>query len=171
MLSEEYRKKQLPKAVNLKYEEVDPELLAAMDAIDEEDWENDSQNEEGYILDDFIQQAIEDKGADDFDFDAHIRNLLRQREEREKSHVALTEDRYAAEIQREEGDQHDDGTQHDDRPIDRQFDIVRFIDWIDGRFSVSTTKKMTTRNMVASRFMMPCSKWFFSFCVRIGCAG
>ncbi|KAK8823817.1 hypothetical protein WA538_001108, partial [Blastocystis sp. DL] len=124
LLSEEYRKKQLPKAVNLKYEEVDPELLAAMDAIDEEDWENDSQNEEGYIPDDFIQQAIEDKGADDFDFDAHIRNLLRQREEREKSHVALTEDRYAAEIQREEGDQHDDGTQHDDRPIDRQFDIV-----------------------------------------------
>ena len=59
MLSEEYRKKQLPKAVNLKYEEVDPELLAAMDAIDEEDWENDSQNEEGYIPDDFIQQAIE----------------------------------------------------------------------------------------------------------------
>ena len=158
MLSEEYRKKQLPKAVNLKYEEVDPELLAAMDAIDEEDWENDSQNEEGYI-------------PDDFDFDAHIRNLLRQREEREKSHVALTEDRYAAEIQREEGDQHDDGTQHDDRPIDRQFGIVRFIDWIDGRFSVSTTKKMTTRNMAASRFMMPCSKWFFSFCVRIGCAG
>ena len=144
--------------MNLKYEEVDPELLAAMDAIDEEDWENDSQNEEGYI-------------PDDFDFDAHIRNLLRQREEREKSHVALTEDRYAAEIQREEGDQHDDGTQHDDRPIDRQFGIVRFIDWIDGRFSVSTTKKMTTRNMAASRFMMPCSKWFFSFCVRIGCAG
>lgn len=157
--------------MNLKYEEVDPELLAAMDAIDEEDWENDSQNEEGYIPDDFIQQAIEDKGADDFDFDAHIRNLLRQREEREKSHVELTEDRYAAEIQREEGDQHDDGTQHDDRPIDRQFDIVRFIDWIDGRFSVSTTKKMTTRNMAASRFMMPCSKWFFSFCVIIGCAG
>lgn len=144
--------------MNLKYEEVDPELLAAMDAIDEEDWENDSQKEEGYIPDDFIQQAIEDKGADDFDFDAHIRNLLRQREEREKSHVALTEDRYAAEIQREEGNQHDDDTQHDDRPIDRQFDIVCFLDLIHDRFSVSTTRMTTMRRMAASRSTMPCSK-------------
>ena len=171
MLSEEYRQKQLPKAVNLKYEEVDPELLAAMDAIDEEDWENDSQKEEGYIPDDFIQQAIEDKGADDFDFDAHIRNLLRQREEREKSRVALTEDRYAAEIQREEGDQHDDGTQHDDRPIDRQFDIVGFLDLIHVRSSVSTTPMMATRCMAASRSRMPCSKWLFCSFIITGCAG
>ena len=155
--------------MNLKYEEVDPELLAAMDAIDEEDWENDSQKEEGYIPDDFIQQAIEDKGADDFDFDAHIRNLLRQREEREKSRVALTEDRYAEEIQREGGDQHDDGTQHDDRPIDRQFDIVGFLDLIHDRFSVSTTPTMATRCKAASLSTMPCSKWLFCSCFIVGC--
>ena len=61
---------------------MDPELLAAMDAIENEDWSGDEQ-EEGFIPDDFVQQAIEDREEDEgFDFDAHIRNLLKAREER-----------------------------------------------------------------------------------------
>lgn len=119
MLPEEFRKVQLPKAVNLKYEEVDPELLEAMDAIDAEDWDEDQQ-EEGFIPDDFIQQAIDDKGGDDFDFDAHIRNLLKQREERERSKVVLTEDRYAEEIRKESTADENRG----DRDIDKQFNVV-----------------------------------------------
>ena len=127
MLPEEFRKVQLPKAVNLKYEEVYPELLAAMDAIDAEDWDDDDQKEEGFIPDDFVQQAIEDKGGDDFDFDAHIRNLLKQREEREKSKVELTEDRYAEEIRKEPPEVENRG----DRDIDKQFNIVRVMEWCD----------------------------------------
>ncbi|KAK8817827.1 hypothetical protein WA577_003868 [Blastocystis sp. JDR] len=98
LLPEELRSKRLPKAVNLKYDEVDPELLAAMEEIENEDWDDDK-NEEGFISDDFIQQAIDDKGpVNEFDFDQHIRNLLKAREEKEKSNVELTEDRYAEEI-------------------------------------------------------------------------
>ena len=40
---------------------MDPELLAAMEEIENEDWDDDK-NEEGFISDDFIQQAIDDKG-------------------------------------------------------------------------------------------------------------
>ena len=79
-------------------DEVDPELLAAMEDIENEEWD-DEKNEEGFISDDFIQQAIDDKGpVNEFDFDQHIRNLLKAREEKEKSNVELTEDRYAEEI-------------------------------------------------------------------------
>ena len=79
-------------------DEVDPELLAAMEDIENEEWDDDK-NEEGFISDDFIQQAIDDKGpVNEFDFDQHIRNLLKAREEKEKSNVELTEDRYAEEI-------------------------------------------------------------------------
>ena len=132
-MSEEYRKVQLPKAVNLKYEEVDPELLAAMDAIDNEDWDGDEENmgaeEEGFIPDDFIQQAINDEGAEDFDFDAHIRNLLKQRDLRDRCTVELTEDRYADEIRldKQSDDGEDEMVKREDREIDRQFSIVG--DW------------------------------------------
>ena len=103
--------------MQLGVEEVDPELLAAMDAIENEDWEGDEQ-EEGFIPDDFVQQAIEDKEEDaGFDFDAHIRNLLKAREERERSKVELTEDRYAEEIRIEP-------TNRKEREIDQQFSAV-----------------------------------------------
>lgn len=96
---------------------MDPELLAAMDAIEKEDWEGDEQ-EEGFIPDDFVQQAIEDKEEDaGFDFDAHIRSLLKAREERERPKVELTEDRYAEEIRIEP-------TQRKEREIDQQFSAV-----------------------------------------------
>ena len=68
-----------------------------MEEIENEEWDDDK-NEEGYIDDNFVQLAIEDKSDDGFDFDEHIRNLLKAREEKEKSRVELTEDRYAEEI-------------------------------------------------------------------------
>lgn len=131
ILPEEYRKVQLPKAVNLKYEEVDPELLAAMEAIDNDEWEGDEEDERaeenGFIPDDFIQQAIQDEGAEDFDFDAHIRNLLKQRDLRDRCLVELTEDRYADEIRLDkkgEGEGEEEDVKREDREIDRQFNVV-----------------------------------------------
>ena len=101
-----------------------------MDAIDNEEWEGDEENmgaeEEGFIPDDFIQQAIQDEGAEDFDFDAHIRNLLKQRDLRDRCTVELTEDRYADEIRldRQPGGEGEYMMQREDREIDRQFSIV-----------------------------------------------
>lgn len=98
---------------------MDPELLAAMDAIENEEWEEDA-NEEGFIPDDFIQQAIDDKEDDSgFDFDAHIRNLLKARAERESSQVELTEDRYAEEVRMEHPP-----TDRAEREIDQQYSAV-----------------------------------------------
>ena len=99
-------------------DEVDPELLAAMEEIENEEWDDDK-NEEGYIDDNFVQLAIEDKSDDGFDFDAHIRNLLKAREEKEKSRVELTEDRYAEEI-RIDPEKED----RKERDIDHQYNAV-----------------------------------------------
>ena len=99
---------------------MDPELLAAMEEIENEDWDDDK-NEEGFISDDFIQQAIDDKGpVNEFDFDQHIRNLLKAREEKEKSNVELTEDRYAEEIRIDP-----ELANRKERDMDHQFKSVR----------------------------------------------
>ena len=99
---------------------MDPELLAAMEEIENEDWDDDK-NEEGFISDEFIQQAIDDKGpVNEFDFDQHIRNLLKAREEKEKSNVELTEDRYAEEIRIDP-----ELANRKERDIDHQFKSVR----------------------------------------------
>lgn len=90
-----------------------------MEEIENEEWDDD-QNEEGYIDDNFIQQAIEDKSDDEFDFDAHIRNLLKTREEKEKSRVELTEDRYAEEIRIDP-----EVEKRKEREIDQQYNGVR----------------------------------------------
>lgn len=90
-----------------------------MEEIENEEWDDD-QNEEGYIDDNFIQQAIEDKSDDEFDFDAHIRNLLKAREEKEKSRVELTEDRYAEEIRIDP-----EVENRKEREIDQQYNGVR----------------------------------------------
>lgn len=90
-----------------------------MEEIENEEWDDD-QNEEGYIDDNFIQQAIEDKSDDEFDFDAHIRNLLKTREEKEKSRVELTEDRYAEEIRIDP-----EVGNRKEREIDQQYNGVR----------------------------------------------
>lgn len=101
-------------------DEVDPELLAAMEDIENEEWD-DEKNEEGFISDDFFQQAIDDKGpVNEFDFDQHIRNLLKAREEKEKSNVELTEDRYAEEIRVDP-----ELANRKERDIDHQFNAVR----------------------------------------------
>lgn len=91
-----------------------------MEEIENEEWDDD-QNEEGYIDDNFIQQAIEDKSDDEFDFDAHIRNLLKTREEKEKSRVELTEDRYAEEIRIDP-----EVEKRKEREIDQQYNGVRW---------------------------------------------
>lgn len=90
-----------------------------MEEIENEEWDDD-QNEEGYIDDNFIQQAIEDKSDDEFDFDAHIRNLLKTREEKERSRVELTEDRYAEEIRIDP-----EVENRKEREIDQQYNGVR----------------------------------------------
>ena len=89
-----------------------------MEEIENEEWDDDK-NEEGYIDDNFVQLAIEDKSDDGFDFDAHIRNLLKAREEKEKSRVELTEDRYAEEI-RIDPEKED----RKERDIDHQYNAV-----------------------------------------------
>lgn len=106
-------------------EEVDPELLAAMEAIENEDWDEE-QNENGYIDDNFVQLAIDDKSDDGFDFDAHIRNLLKTREAREKCNVELTADRYAEEIRIDLEKEN-----RKERDIDHQFQAVWVSFWID----------------------------------------
>lgn len=135
---------------------MDPELLAAMDAIENEDWSGDEQ-EEGFIPDDFVQQAIEDREEDEgFDFDAHIRNLLKAREERERSKVELTEDRYAEEIRIEP-------TNRKEREIDQQFSAVSEQKGVERRLRISTAKRRETKTEKSlearSRWTMRCSKW------------
>ena len=99
-----------------------------MDAIDNDEWYGDEEDvgaeEEGFIPDDFIQQAINDEGAEDFDFDAHIRNLLKQRDLRDRCTVELTEDRYADEIRLDKHSGNANQVEREDREIDRQFSIV-----------------------------------------------
>lgn len=105
---------------------MDPELLAAMEAIENEEWSGE-EHEEGFIPDDFVQQAIEDREEDaGFDFDAHIRNLLKAREERERSKVELTEDRYAEEIRLEPTRPNGlkEPIERKEREIDQQFSAV-----------------------------------------------
>ena len=99
---------------------MDPELLAAMEEIENEEWDDDK-NEEGFIEDNFIQLAIEEKSEDDdFDFDAHIRNLLKAREEKTKSTIELTEDRYADEIRLDQ----EPSQERKERDIDHQYQAV-----------------------------------------------
>ena len=91
-----------------------------MEEIENEDWDDDK-NEEGFIEDNFIQLAIEEKSEDDdFDFDAHIRNLLKVREEKTKSTIELTEDRYADEIRLDQ----DANEERKERDIDHQYQAV-----------------------------------------------